>query len=124
MKTLIPCLVVMVFGAEPAFCAFALDAVAEPSTEAAVLAPDDDRLAAELTGDLKALDARLVPTYRDVTEEGKVHTKQYLVADAAKHPSKVAIPPLQAAADFRAQHPLTEHVLVEGDTSILQFESS
>jgi hypothetical protein len=84
----------------------------------------DRSLAAELRGDLKALDARLMPTYRDVTEEGKVHTKQNLLAGAAKHPNKVRTPPLQAAADYRAQHPFVEHVLIEGDTAIVRFESS
>jgi hypothetical protein len=84
----------------------------------------DRGLAAELRGDLKTLDARLMPTYRDVTEEGKVHTKQNWLAGAAKHPNKVTTPPLQAAADYRAQHPFVEHVLIEGDTARVQFESS
>jgi hypothetical protein len=124
MERFIPYLIMMVFGVGTAYRAFASDSVVEPHSEAAVLAADDDWLAAELRGDLKSLDARLMPTYRDVTEEGKVHTKQNLLAGAAKHPNKVTTPPLQAAADFRAQHPVVEHVLIEGDTAILQFESS
>jgi hypothetical protein len=124
MKRLVPCLIAIIFGAGAAYRASALDAVVEPHTEAAVRAADDDWLAAELRGDLKALDARLMPSYRDVTPEGKVHTKQDLLAGVAKHPDKVVTTPLQAAADFRAQHPVVEHVLIEGDTAILQFEST
>jgi hypothetical protein len=124
MKRLVPYLIVILFGTGGAYRAFALDAVVEPHTEAAVLAADDDWLAAELRGDLSALDARLMPSYRDVTPEGKVHTKQDLRAGVAKHPGKVMTTPLQVAADFRAQHPVVEHVLIEGDTAILQFEST
>jgi hypothetical protein len=124
MKRLVPYLIVIVFGAVAAYRACALNAVSEPHTEAAVLAADDDWLAAELRGDLSALDARLMPTYRDVTPEGKVYTRQDMLVRVAKRPNKVTTPPLQAAADFRAQHPEVEHVLIEGDTAILQFEST
>jgi hypothetical protein len=124
MKKPIAYLIMIVFGAGAAYRAFALDAVVERHTEAAVSAADDDWLAAELRGDLSALDARLMPNYRDVTEEGKVHTKQDLLAGVAKHPGKVTTTALQAAADFRAQHPVVEHALIEGDTAILQFEST
>jgi hypothetical protein len=123
MKRFAPIAIAIIFSAWTADRVFASDAVVEPRTEAAVLAADDDWLAAELRGDLKALDARLMPTYRDVTPEGKIHTKQDLLAGVLKHPDKVTTPPLQAAADFRAQHPSVEHVLIEGDTAILQFES-
>lgn len=123
MKRLVPIAIAAIFSAWTADRVFASDAVVEPHTEAAVLAADDDWLAAELRGDLKALDARLMPTYRDVTPEGKIHTKQDLLAGVAKHPDKVTTAPLQAAADYRAQHPVVEHVLIEGDTALLQFES-
>jgi hypothetical protein len=71
MKRLTPMTIAIVFGAWTAIRVFAADAVVEPRTEAAVLAADDDWLAAELRGDVKALDARLMPTYRDVTPEGQ-----------------------------------------------------
>jgi hypothetical protein len=124
MKRLAPMTIAIVFGAWTAIRVFAADAVVEPRTEAAVLAADDDWLAAELRGDVKALDARLMPTYRDVTPEGQIHTKQDLLAGVAKHPDKVTTSPVQAAADYRAQHPIVEHVLIEGDTALLQFESA
>jgi hypothetical protein len=69
MKRLVPYLIVIVFGTGAAYRAFALDAVVEPHTEAAVLAADDDRLTAELRGDLSALDARLMPSYRDAHQK-------------------------------------------------------
>ena len=123
MKRLVPISIAIIFSAWAADRIFAADAVIEPHTAAAVLAADDDWLAAELRGDPKALDARLMPTYRDVSPEGRTRTKQDLLASAAKHPNKVTTAPLQAAADYRAQHPIIEHVLMEGDTAILQFES-
>jgi hypothetical protein len=115
--------IAMVFGigAQRSLCA--AKAKAEAHTEAAVLAADDDWLAAELRGDVAALDARLMPSYRDVTPIGKVHTKSELLAGCAKRANKVTTPALQAAADFRAQHPEVEHVLIEGDTALVQFES-
>jgi hypothetical protein len=115
---------ILAFVATGSHYILASDSVVEPHTEAAVLAADDDWLAAELRGDLNALSARLMPTYRDVTLNGKVYTRQDLLAHAAKRLDKVSTPPVQAAAEFRAQHPLVEHVLLEGDTAILQFEST
>src|ERR1700733_5523457 len=79
MKRLILYLIMIVFGARAAYRAFALDAVAEPHTEAAVSAADEGWLAAELRGDFSALDARLMPNYRDVSAEGRVHAKQDLL---------------------------------------------
>jgi hypothetical protein len=114
----------LAFTAAPANRIFASEPVVEPHTEAAVLAADDDWLSAELRGDLTALDLRLMPAYRDVTLEGKVYSKQDLLAHAAKRPNKVTTPPVQAAAEFRAKHPEIEHVLIEGDTAIVQFEST
>jgi Domain of unknown function (DUF4440) len=123
MKKLFLPLIAIVFSAGAAHHAYATDPAVEPHTEAAVLAADDDWLAAELRGDVSALDARLMPTYRDVTPEGNVHIKAQLLAGTAKRSNKVTTSPKQAAADFRAQHPVVEHVLIEGDTAILQFES-
>ena len=82
------------------------ETIAEPHTEAGVLAADDDWLAAELRGDVSALSARLMPTYRDVTLNGKVYTREDLLAHAAKRPDKVSTPAVQAAAEFRATHPV------------------
>jgi hypothetical protein len=56
--------------------------------------------------------------------EGTVYTRQDLLERTKMRPHRVTSPPLQAAADFRAQHPEIEHVLIAGDTAIVQFESS
>lgn len=108
MKGFVPISIAIIFSAWTTDRVFAADAVVEPHTEAAVLAADDDWLAAELRGDPKALDARLMPTYRDVSLEGRTRTMQDVLASAAKHPNKVTTAPLQAAADYRAQHPIGE----------------
>jgi hypothetical protein len=120
----IPCTIVLAtFAAAATGRAFGSDTTSEPRTEAGVLAADDDWLAAELRGDPVALSARLMPTYRDVTLSGKTFTREDLLSHAAKRPDKVTTPPVQAAAEFRAKYPLVEHVLIEGDTAIVQFES-
>ena len=97
----IPCTIVLAtFAAAATGRAFGSDTTSEPRTEAGVLAADDDWLAAELRGDPVALSARLMPTYRDVTLSGKTFIREDLLS-----------------------HPLVEHVLIEGDTAIVQFES-
>jgi hypothetical protein len=58
MKGFVPISIAIIFSAWTTDRVFAGDAVVEPHTDAAVLAADDDWLAAELRGDPKALDAR------------------------------------------------------------------
>lgn len=96
---------------------------AEPKTEAAVLAADDDWLAAERRGDVAALDARLAPDYRDVLANGTVHLKAHLMDTLAHLKVKATEPAAKVAADFRAAHPAIETVVIRGDTAILSFHS-
>lgn len=96
---------------------------AEPKTEAAVLAADDDWLAAERRGDVGALDRRLADDYREITPEGKVIPKAALIDATARRKDKSTEPPAQVAAAFRAQHPMREAVVILGDTAILSFHS-
>jgi Domain of unknown function (DUF4440) len=95
----------------------------EPKTEAAVLAADDDWLAAELRGDVAALDARLGPTYRDITSNGKVHVKAEMLDALGRLKSKATGPAAKVAADSRAAHPMVEKVVIVGDTAMLSFHS-
>ena len=95
----------------------------EPKTEAAVLAADDDWLAAERRGDVAALDRRLDDSYRDVKSDGKVHLKADMLRAVANLKVKATDPAAKVAADFRAQHPMLEKVTIVGDTAILSFHS-
>ena len=95
----------------------------EPKTVAAVLAADDDWLAAERRGDVAALDARLADGYRDIEADGKAHSKAELLAYTARRPDKSTAPAGQVAREFRAAHPITERVLIVGDTAVLSFHS-
>jgi hypothetical protein len=70
----------LVFAATAGNRILASQSVVEPHTEADVIAADYDWLAAELRGNLAALSARLMPTYRDVTLNGKVYTREDLPA--------------------------------------------
>jgi hypothetical protein len=95
----------------------------EPKTEAAVLAADDDWLAAERRGDVAALDARLAPGYRDILPDGSVHLKAHMLEATANRKNKSTLPAKQLAAEFRAAHPIVEKVVILGDTAILTFHS-
>ena len=93
MKRLVPISIAIIFSAWAADRIFAADAVIEPHTAAAVLAADDDWLAAELRGDPKALDARLMPTYRDVSPEGRTRTKQICLRLRRNTPTRSQLRP-------------------------------
>ena len=95
----------------------------EPKTEAAVLAADDDWLAAERRGDVAALDARLAPDYREILPDGTVHFKAHMLDATAHRKDKATDSPKKVAADFRAKHPIVEKVLILGDTAVLSFHS-
>ena len=110
-----------------ALCVFMTEARAadrvEPKTEGAVLAADDDWLAAERRGDVATLDARLAPGYRDVAPDGKVHLKADMLKAVARLQVKATDPAEKVAADFRAKHPIVEKVVIVGDTAVLSFHS-
>ncbi len=92
-------------------------------TEAAVLAADDDWLAAEQRGDVPALEARLAPGYRDIEPNGTVHLKAELLAFTARRQNKATGRASEVAAGFRAKHPAQEKVLIVGNTAVLSFHS-
>jgi hypothetical protein len=95
----------------------------EPKTEAAVLAADDEWLAAERRGDVATLDRRLADGYRDVMADGKVHVKADMLRAVANVKDKATDPAKKVAADFRAKNPIVEKVQIVGDTAILTFHS-
>lgn len=95
----------------------------EPRTEAAVLAASDDWLAAERRGDVDALERRLMPQYRDIEPNGRVHPRSALINHAANLTNPSTVPAKQLAADFRKEHPVIEKVVITGDTALLSYSS-
>lgn len=95
----------------------------EPRTEAAVLAADDDWLAAERRGDVNALSARLADGYRDVEPDGKVNDKVQLLRWTAERKDKASGSVAEVAATFRKLHPMDLRVAIFGDTAIVSFHS-
>ena len=102
----------------------AKDADVEPRTEAAVLAASDDWLAAERRGDVAALDRRLMPEYRDIEPNGRVHPRSALIAHTANLKDPSTVPAKQLAAEFRKAHPVVEKVIITGDTALLSYHST
>jgi hypothetical protein len=95
----------------------------EPRTQAAVLAADDDWLAAERLGDAAALDARLADAYHDVSPTGSVHLKAHLLEHTRTRKDKMTGTPQEVAAIVRKKYPVRETVEITGDTAVLTFHS-
>ena len=88
-------------------------------TEAAVMAVDQHWMDAELDGDTAWLDAMMLPEYRSVGADGKVHPKAAIVAHAAKNRGSDA--ERRKVDAWRKVHPSGESVVIRGDTAILTF---
>jgi hypothetical protein len=95
----------------------------EARTEAAVLAADDDWLAAERLGDAAALDARLADAYHDVSPNGALHLKADLLNRTRTRKDVMSGTPQEVAAIVRKQYPVRETVVIDGDTAVLTFHS-
>ena len=96
----------------------------EPKTEAAVIAADDDWLAAERRGDVASLDARLADIYRDVESNGRAHPKSELLSATARRKDIWPGTAAEVAAAFRKKYPVVMKVVIAGDTAILSFHST
>ena len=95
----------------------------EPKTDAAVIAAAYDWLGAERCGDVRALDVRLAPEYRDIRPDGTVHTKQQLLNYTAVRKDKATGTTQEVAAAYRLAHPIVEKAVIRGDTAIVSYHS-
>lgn len=120
----LPRFTLLVSAATCASLAQAGDWATEPRTEAAVLGASDDWLAAERRGDVKTLERRLMPEYRDILPDGTVHPRSALISHAAKLQDPSILPAVQVAAEFRRAHPTIEKVVIENDTAVLSYHST
>jgi hypothetical protein len=99
----------------------AAHAASEPRTQAAVLAASDDWLAAERRGDVATLEQRLMPGYRDIAPDGRIHPRAALIAHAANLKTPSRVPASQLAAEIRKADPVVEKVVIAGDTALLSY---
>lgn len=97
---------------------------AEPKTEAAVLAADDEWLASERRGDVATLNNRLADSYEDIAPDGRSHPKARLLAATANLKTPATGTVAEVAAAFHKQHPTIEKVVIAGNTAILTFSAS
>lgn len=88
-------------------------------TETAVMAVDQHWMDAELDGDTAWLDAMLLPEYRSVGADGKVHPKAAIVAHAAKNRGNDA--ERRKVDAWQKAHPSGQSVVIHGNTAILTF---
>jgi hypothetical protein len=88
-------------------------------TKAAVLAVEDHWLRAEGTGDVAWLARMLLPTYRSVGADGRVHDRNAIVEGARKNQgSDRAMREIDA---YLKAHPADTRVLLDGDLAIVSF---
>ena len=104
----------MLFAATPAFAA-------EPKTEAAVIADDKAWGDAEVAGNAGLVEQLLLPGYVSIGPDGKVTTREKIVAGArgrAGHPSAEFAAKVAA---WKAAHPTEPEVFLNGDTAVLRW---
>jgi hypothetical protein len=82
-----------------------------------VIAADQRWSTAEEAGDLKYLNALLLPEYRSISSNGSTHDRAAIIANAAK--SANAEEKTAKADEWRAAHPNLPSVQINGDVAIL-----
>ena len=97
---------------------------AEPHTAAAVIAADEAWGDAEIKGDATFVENLLLDGYVSIGPDGKVHTKDMIVAGARKAGATPDPARAAKAAEWRAAHPYRNQVAIYGDTAILSFVST
>ncbi len=91
----------------------------EAHTAAAVIADDSSWSKAEATGDIRYLDALLLPEYRSVNADGKWGDKGAILRGATRRVSdSSAAARVQA---WRSAHPSLTSAVINGDVAILTF---
>jgi hypothetical protein len=105
--------------AAAAMAASATAATHERSQAAAVIAEDEAWARAEQRGDAAFVDGLLLPGYRSVAADGRVHDKATIVEATRRNAGSQAM--AMRVAAWNAAHPSKIDVLIGGDTAILTF---
>jgi hypothetical protein len=96
-----------------------LAASAGPDAREAVIAADKAWGLAEQRGDAAFVDALLLPGYRSVGPDGRVHDKAAILAHTRQNAGSDAA--AKRVAAWNANHPSEMTVVISGDTAILTF---
>lgn len=120
-KLTVPICATLLFSAMAANLAHSLAAQDAPEahTAAAVIADDHGWSKAEETGDVKYLDALLLPEYRSVNSDGKWGDKAAILRGAAKGSHDPSV--LARVKAWRTTHPSVTSAVIRGDVAILTF---
>ena len=97
---------------------------AQPRTASAVIAADKAWSAAEERGDGAYVAWLLEPGYVSVGRDGKVHTRESIVAGANARKAQDAAANATRDAEWRVAHPYRTEVKLFGDTAIATFFST
>lgn len=89
----------------------------EPHTAAAVIAADKGWAVAEEKGDVAYVDAILLPEYRSISPDGRVHDREAILTS-----TRTASPERAATIEkYLADHPTEMAVVINGDIAVLTF---
>lgn len=95
-------------------------AAPDPRTAAGVIAADGAWAAAEVDGDVAAIEALLLPGYRSIGADGRTTSRDAIVASVRRrggHSEKLA----REVAEWKAWHPSHAEVIFYGDTAVLTW---
>jgi len=132
------CTLMSLFAKKPAFCLLTMFALAvgaaapayagnlappganeHEQSEAGVRATEDHWSLAEMTGQTDWLESMLMPGYRTVDTHGVAHSKERVVAGAAKNKGSTDG---QAKLDaYLKEHPTGTSVVVHGTVAVVSF---
>ena len=104
----------MLFAASPALAA-------EPKTEAAVIAADQAWGDAEVAGNADFVEQLLLPGYVSIGPDGRVTTKEKIVAGARERSGHPAADFAAKVAAWKAAHHTEAKVFLNGDTAVLKW---
>jgi hypothetical protein len=90
-------------------------------TEAGVMAVDNHWSIAELSGDTGWLEQMLLPEYRSVNNDGTAHSKDAIIAGAAKRKGTDLAKAQLTFATYQKEHPYSSAVLMHDNTAIVSF---
>jgi hypothetical protein len=88
-------------------------------SEAGVRATEDHWELAEVTGDTDYLTRMLVPGYRSVNPNGEAHSKEMIIAGAAKN--RGSDEAKRKTEAYLKEHPSGASVMIEGSIAVVSF---
>jgi hypothetical protein len=89
--------------------------------EAGVMALENHWSIAELSGDTDWLQQMLLPEYRSVNTDGSAHSKEAIVAGAAKRKGTDTTKAQLEFATYRKEHPYGSAVVIHDNTAVISF---